>query len=37
MDLEGLRVWLPGRTTGFRALSAAVLAEGFFESRTTSR
>ena len=37
MDLESLREWLPGRTTGFRALSAAVLAEGFFESRTTSR
>src|SRR4029079_3551278 len=32
MDLEGLKAWLPGRTTGFRALSAAVAAEGFFEN-----
>jgi phosphonate transport system substrate-binding protein len=31
MDLEGLKAWLPGRTTGFRALSAAVEAERFFE------
>lgn len=33
MDLEGLKAWMPGRTTGFRALSAAVAAEGFFENR----
>ena len=32
MDLEGLKAWLPGRTTGFRALSAAVDAERYFES-----
>ena len=34
MDLEGLKAWMPGRTTGFDALSAAVAAERFFESRT---
>lgn len=32
MDLEGLKAWLPGRTTGFRALTDAVLAERFFET-----
>jgi ABC-type phosphate/phosphonate transport system substrate-binding protein len=31
MDLEGLKAWLPGRTTGFEALTAAVAAERFFE------
>lgn len=31
MDLEGLKAWLPGRTTGFGLLSAAVAAERFFE------
>jgi ABC-type phosphate/phosphonate transport system substrate-binding protein len=31
MDLEGLKAWMPGRTTGFRALTAAVNAERFFE------
>jgi phosphonate transport system substrate-binding protein len=30
MDLEGLKSWMPGRTTGFNALSAAVEAERFF-------
>jgi phosphonate transport system substrate-binding protein len=30
MDLEGLRAWLPGRTSGFAALTAAVEAEQFF-------
>jgi ABC-type phosphate/phosphonate transport system substrate-binding protein len=30
MDLEGLKAWLPGRTSGFEALSAAVAAERFF-------
>jgi ABC-type phosphate/phosphonate transport system substrate-binding protein len=36
MDLEGLKAWLPGRTTGFGALTAAVEAEKFFDmhSRT---
>ena len=31
MDLEGLKVWLPGRTTGFDALAEAVQSERFFE------
>jgi len=31
MDLEGLKAWLPGRTTGFAALSASVEAERFFD------
>jgi phosphonate transport system substrate-binding protein len=31
MDLEGLKAWLPGRTSGFAPLSAAVTAERFFE------
>src|SRR5947207_212302 len=30
MDLEGLRAWLPGRTTGFGPLTAAVESERFF-------
>ena len=33
MDLEGLKAWLPGRTTGFGPLTAAVASERFFESR----
>ena len=36
MDLEGLKAWLPGRTTGFRALSAAIDAERFFEDQQSS-
>jgi|SRR5829696_4140900 len=32
MDLEGLKAWMPGRTTGFSALSKAVASERFFES-----
>jgi ABC-type phosphate/phosphonate transport system substrate-binding protein len=31
MDLEGLKAWLPGRTSGFAALQAAVASERFFE------
>jgi len=31
MDLEGLKAWLPGRTSGFGALTAAVNAERYFE------
>lgn len=31
MDLEGLKAWLPGRTTGFEALAAAVASERFFD------
>jgi phosphonate transport system substrate-binding protein len=30
MDMEGLKAWLPGRTTGYAALTAAVEEEGFF-------
>ena len=30
MDLEGLKAWLPGRTTGFGPLTAATESEGFF-------
>lgn len=33
MDLEGLKAWLPGRTSGFAALEAAVVSERFFEER----
>jgi len=33
MDLEGLKAWLPGRTTGFEALSDAVASERFFPER----
>jgi phosphonate transport system substrate-binding protein len=32
MDLEGLKAWLPGRTTGFGPLTAAVETERFFTS-----
>lgn len=31
MDLEGLKAWLPGRTTGFAALSRAVELQRYFE------
>jgi ABC-type phosphate/phosphonate transport system substrate-binding protein len=30
MDLEGLKAWLPGRTTGFGPLTEAVARQGFF-------
>ena len=30
MDLEGLKAWMPGRTTGFGPLTAAVDTERFF-------
>jgi ABC-type phosphate/phosphonate transport system substrate-binding protein len=36
MDLEGLKAWLPGRTSGFGPLGAAVVSERFFE-RPASR
>jgi len=32
MDLEGLKEWLPGRTSGFGPLTAAVTSERFFET-----
>ncbi len=31
MDLEGLKAWLPGRTSGFGALTAAAASQRFFE------
>jgi hypothetical protein len=31
MDLEGLKQWLPGRTTGFGPLTEAVEKQGFFQ------
>jgi len=34
MDLEGLKAWLPGRTSGFAALTAAATTERFFERAT---
>ena len=33
MDLEGLRAWLPGRTSGYDVLTEAVRDQGFFEAR----
>ena len=34
MDLEGLKQWLPGRTTGFGPLGEAVTRQKFFEQAT---
>ena len=31
MDLEGLKEWLPGRTTGFAALTEATEKLGYFQ------
>jgi phosphonate transport system substrate-binding protein len=36
MDLEGLKAWLPGRTSGFGPLTAAVDSEHFFERPASS-
>jgi ABC-type phosphate/phosphonate transport system substrate-binding protein len=36
MEMEGLRAWLPGRTTGFGPLSEAVDRQRFFESRSSA-
>jgi ABC-type phosphate/phosphonate transport system substrate-binding protein len=36
MDLEGLKAWLPGRTSGFGPLSDAAGSERFFERTATS-
>ena len=36
MDLEGLKAWLPGRTSGFGPLAAAVASERFFERAAPS-
>ena len=30
MDMEGLKAWLPGRTSGYRDLTAAVEEQHFF-------
>ena len=30
MDMEGLKAWLPGRTTGYTDLTEAVEEQGFF-------
>ena len=35
MDLEGLKAWLPGRTTGFGPLTSAVETERFFAMTTS--
>jgi ABC-type phosphate/phosphonate transport system substrate-binding protein len=35
MDLEGLKTWLPGRTTGFGPLTAAVESERFFAATSS--
>jgi phosphonate transport system substrate-binding protein len=32
MDLEGLKAWLPGRTSGYAALEASVAEQRFFET-----
>ena len=34
MDMEGLKVWLPGRTTGYAALTEAVEQQKFFEEES---
>jgi ABC-type phosphate/phosphonate transport system substrate-binding protein len=34
MDLEGLKAWLPGRTSGYSALAAATEQFHYFEART---
>jgi ABC-type phosphate/phosphonate transport system substrate-binding protein len=31
MDMEGLRAWLPGRTSGYAPLAEAVRAQRYFE------
>jgi len=36
MDMEGLKAWLPGRTTGYSALTEAVEEQRFFEERVPS-
>jgi ABC-type phosphate/phosphonate transport system substrate-binding protein len=34
MDLEGLKAWLPGRTTGYEVLTEAVRQQRFFEEHS---
>ena len=31
MDMEGLKAWLQGRTSGYEALTQAAAQQGFFE------
>jgi ABC-type phosphate/phosphonate transport system substrate-binding protein len=33
MDMEGLKAWMPGRTTGYALLQEAVTTQGVFEER----
>ena len=35
MDMEGLKEWMPGRTTGFGPLSDAIEKQRFFEERAS--
>ena len=37
MDLEGLKAWLPGRTSGYAALEEAVRETGFFDAGARAR
>ena len=32
LDLEGLRTWRPGRTTGYTLLDTAVTQSGFYDA-----
>ena len=34
MDMEGLKEWLPGRTSGYKDLSEAVAEQHFFVEQT---
>ena len=34
MDMEGLQAWMPGRTTGYAALTEAVEQQEFFEKKS---
>jgi hypothetical protein len=33
MDMEGLKEWLPGRTSSYAALTEAAEQQGFFQDR----
>ena len=37
MDMEGLKAWVPGRTTGYALLREAVPIRGMFESSADDR
>ena len=34
MDMEGLKEWLPGRTSGFGPLTEAVQTQNFFSEKS---